>query len=310
MAAMLMAIVTLNGCSSAPPAPPESSVAVNVSGTRIQLDIQNPHANGPTVVLLSGHGAMGIGWVNVRAALPNDVRSVWIDRAGVGWSEPARSAETPQQQVSRLRDALQQAGLPGPYVIVGHSLGGAYAMLYAKRYPQDVAALALVSPTTPGLWSRLTPSTASDIRCWMNASSMMPALATIGVLNVWNPANEMLRDLPVREKRWGRAFARSVQHLRTTAEESQLTLPEGELLKAIDGWSPPKSVPVSLLIETDPPGEINDAREAEAKHLERLADGKLNVIRLFGAQHVNMITRPRYAEVIAEVIAQMVRQSR
>jgi pimeloyl-ACP methyl ester carboxylesterase len=306
----LSVALVLSGCGSVAPKPPESSFGIVVEGARLQLDERNLSAPGPTVVLLSGHGAMGIGWVNVRAALPSDIRSVWIDRAGVGWSEPAAETLTPQQQVQRLREALHRANSPKPYVVVGHSLGGAYAALYAKEYPEDVAALTLVSPTTAELWEHLAPSTADEIRRWMKRSSMMPWLATIGVLNVWNPADAMLQDLPSAEKATGRAFARSTSHLRATAEEAALTLPEGALLSAIRGWVPPSSQPTTLIIETDPPGDINDARETEARRLERAGGSNFKVIRLRGADHINMITRPTHARTIADSIAQTVRQVR
>ena len=39
--------------------------------------------------------------------------------------------------------------MPGPYVLVGHSLGGGFDLLYARTYPDEVAALVLVDSTLP-----------------------------------------------------------------------------------------------------------------------------------------------------------------
>ena len=64
--------------------------------------------------------------------------------------------------VTELHDLLAAADVPGPYVLVGHSLGGAFDLLYARTYPDEVAALVVVdSPLPPNrdlvapeLWER------------------------------------------------------------------------------------------------------------------------------------------------------------
>ena len=45
-----------------------------------------------------------------------------------------------------LRELLRAAGVPAPYVLAGHSLGGLYARHYAQRFPDEVAALLLLDP--------------------------------------------------------------------------------------------------------------------------------------------------------------------
>ena len=60
------------------------------------------------------------------------------DRAGYGWSAPRpgpRDADTVAQQLHAL---LQQAGITGPLVLMGHSMGGIYIRDYASQYPQGI----------------------------------------------------------------------------------------------------------------------------------------------------------------------------
>jgi pimeloyl-ACP methyl ester carboxylesterase len=62
---------------------------------------------------------------------------------------------TAQEVVDDLRALLAAAGEPGPYVLVGHSLGGLYVQLFAYRHPDEVAGLVLVDPTPEGFAERL-----------------------------------------------------------------------------------------------------------------------------------------------------------
>jgi pimeloyl-ACP methyl ester carboxylesterase len=72
--------------------------------------------------------------------------SVLYDRAGTGWSDPAELPRTAAEVTGELRDLLTVAGVPEPYVLAGHSLGGAYARHFAQRFPGAVAGLLLLDP--------------------------------------------------------------------------------------------------------------------------------------------------------------------
>lgn len=59
-----------------------------------------------------------------------------------------------------LNRALEVAGLHGPFLMVGHSIGGLHAQVFASRYPSEVAGLVLVSSTHPDqfkIWLNLIP---------------------------------------------------------------------------------------------------------------------------------------------------------
>src|SRR5918911_919289 len=68
--------------------------------------------------------------------------------ADAGCISPARAPAPAQRTAVSLTEdlhaLLMNAKVPGPYVLVGHSLGGILARLYASYYPSDVAGMVLV----------------------------------------------------------------------------------------------------------------------------------------------------------------------
>jgi len=111
-----------------------------------RLMLHRSGTGGPAVVFVPGAGLVGLDYVNVQARVAGLTTSVVYDRAGTGWSDLAALPRTAAEVTGELRDLLRTAGVPAPYVLVGHSLGGAYARHYAQRFPGEVAGLLLLDP--------------------------------------------------------------------------------------------------------------------------------------------------------------------
>jgi pimeloyl-ACP methyl ester carboxylesterase len=69
------------------------------------------------------------------------------DRSGLGWSDPGPRPHSAGRIADELHQLLDAAGVPAPYLLVGHSLGGMVVRLYAARHPDAVAGMVLVDPT-------------------------------------------------------------------------------------------------------------------------------------------------------------------
>jgi pimeloyl-ACP methyl ester carboxylesterase len=108
--------------------------------------------SGPTVVFESGIAATSQNWLSVQTSVAAYTRAVSYDRGGLGWSSPHTSERTPGNIASELRETLQQAGIPGPYVLVGHSFGGLVVRSFAMQYPDEVLGVVLVDPMRPEEW--------------------------------------------------------------------------------------------------------------------------------------------------------------
>ena len=98
------------------------------------------------VVFSSGLSDWSSIWALVQPAIGQRTRACSYDRAGLGYSDPAHRPATPIAAVEDLHALLHRSGTALPAVLVGHSMGGFYAKLYAALYPADVAGLVLVDP--------------------------------------------------------------------------------------------------------------------------------------------------------------------
>lgn len=98
------------------------------------------------MVFLPGAGSSGMDGFIVQKRAAELTTSVLYDRAGTGWSDRVELPRTSTQVTDELRELLRVAGVPAPYLLVGHSLGGLYARHYAQRFPDEVAGSVLVEP--------------------------------------------------------------------------------------------------------------------------------------------------------------------
>lgn len=125
---------------------PARGQRVDVGGYRLHISCIGDGS--PTVVLDAGQGGFSLDWSLIQPELATTTRVCAYDRAGYGWSDPSPQPRTPRQIAEELHTLLGNAGIEGPYVLVGHSAGGKHVRLYATRHPQDVAGMVLVDART------------------------------------------------------------------------------------------------------------------------------------------------------------------
>ena len=98
------------------------------------------------IVLLHGSGTSGAIWQRALPLLASGRRAIAPDLPGYGGSAPAGPGFDLEAVAVRLAEGLEEAGVPAPYDLVGHSMGGAVAMLLASRQPERVRRLVLAAP--------------------------------------------------------------------------------------------------------------------------------------------------------------------
>lgn len=102
------------------------------------------------MVFRSGLGSEAIDWRRVQPAIAAATAACVYDRAGYGFSDAATRRGDATNAVADLRALIGAARLRQPVVLVGHSLGGLFATMYAERFPRDVAGAVLVDPAFAG----------------------------------------------------------------------------------------------------------------------------------------------------------------
>ena len=127
---------------------PPPGQLVDVGGYRLHINCTG--SGSPTVVIVAGAGDWSTTWGGVvQPEVAKTTRVCTYDRPGLGWSEAAPLPGDAAQFAKELHTLLQNANVPGPYVMVGHSLGGFVVRIFAHDYAAEVAGVVLVDSMNP-----------------------------------------------------------------------------------------------------------------------------------------------------------------
>ena len=253
----------------------------DVGGHRLHLNCQG-HGS-PTVVLVNGLGELSAQWARITGPVAATSRVCAYDRAGQGWSDETGSPQDGLSAAEDLHTLLAVAGEPGPYILVGHSTGGAYALTYAARYPQQVAGMVLLDSSSPEQFTRM-PAYPRQYELMRRGFALLPTLRRLGLGHLLagasplpSPAAEQVTALTstpraARNARDEVSVIRDVftqaQTLRTLADRPLAVL-TASTSGTIDGWAGAQddlarlsSNRVHLTVDSTHPGLLEDARPA------------------------------------------------
>ena len=215
LVAVAGAVETVRGSSA--PGMPAGAQTYDVGGHRLYL--QCTGTGSPTVVLANGAGEDTGSWAWIAPAVARDTRVCSYDRAGQGWSETAGSPQDGVQLATDLHALLAAAHVPGPYVLAGHSVGGTYDLVFAARYPTEVAGLVLLDSSSPRQFA--LPEYPGLYDTYRRASALFPSLARLGLGRL--AFGNGFAGLPPEARAEEQALASSARELRSQRDEwSQL----------------------------------------------------------------------------------------
>ncbi len=138
----VLLVALLTSCASLPNSTTEK---INDRQTEFAL---TQHDTVP-VVFENGLGGRMEWWKEVLPEISKDTTTFAYNRPGYGNSDPVSTPRDGSHIVEELRTLLHSKDLKPPYILVGHSLGGLYLQLFARRYSAEISALILVDSTHP-----------------------------------------------------------------------------------------------------------------------------------------------------------------
>jgi pimeloyl-ACP methyl ester carboxylesterase len=193
---------------------------VDVGGR--SLHVHCTGSGSPTVLLQPGAGASSSNLAWITPAVAQDTRVCVYDRAGRGWSDPANTPQDATLIADDLHTLLQEAGIPGPYVLAGHSFGGLYSLTFAHRYPDQVAGMVLIDSTAPASAAPASPTSTSTEEAASSdlltrASALLSISGRLGLARLYAEAS--YGEMPAAARDELRATTSTAENLRSTIDE-------------------------------------------------------------------------------------------
>ena len=135
----------------------------------------------------------------------------------MGWSDAGPLPRDAAQFAKELHALLQNANIPGPYVLVGHSLGGFPVRVFTGMYPSEVAGVVLIDSMTPQQFTHSPPEVQSQSDSQSQPLSLPAVLARFGVVRLFVKLLGIVPlDHPMKKPTIRYMFARNIRQATLT----------------------------------------------------------------------------------------------
>ncbi|MBX5230420.1 alpha/beta hydrolase [Rhizobium sp. NLR9b] len=177
---------------------------IDIGGRNIHLDCRGQGS--PAVIFEAGLDGYGtLSWAKVHDSVARVTRACAYDRAGIMWSEPKSSPQHADAVAEDLQAVLLNAGEKGPFVLVGHSIGGPYSMAYTRKFGDQVAGLVFVGASHPDQVARFAEGANGQLDSTSEAMQFAASLARTGIIRLMATADGA-HDVPVHVTEKAKAF--------------------------------------------------------------------------------------------------------
>lgn len=170
---------------------------IDIGGHKLHLNTSGK--GNVTIICDAGLGGTSLGWSFVQKEVSKFARICSYDRAGYAWSDSPISKRTSLNIANELHLLLEQAKIPGPYILVGHSFGGANMMVFANLYPEEILGVVLVDSVHEDMLKKLPSPPQKLFGRFINHSVVQWLLAASGYKRLRNPTidiKQMFLPLP------------------------------------------------------------------------------------------------------------------
>lgn len=276
-----------------------------------RLHVQTVGDKPMTVILEAGSGESSLSWGDIPKELSDDATVVSYDRGGYGWSEAAMSERSGDNVIRELHHALQELNLPGPYLLVGHSLGGMYTRLFAQTYPDEVIGLVLVDARPEDDEMRTAPIYAEENFQSKPPATVLSLLKRSGMLRLFQDV--LLEGLVDKEDRG--LFINvtaSPAYFRAVEEEGKLSKVVEDQIRGQDlGDLPVRVIARGVAPDYEAAGISSEASKEIEQIWREGQEGMLSISRnaeLIIAEQSGHIVMKDQPELIIQVVRDLLKQ--
>jgi pimeloyl-ACP methyl ester carboxylesterase len=274
---------------------------VEVGGYKMHIDCTGQGT--PVVILDAGLGDSYISWRKVQPQMSPLTRVCSYDRAGLGYSESSPSERTSKVFAEELHTLLHNAGITGPVILVGHSMGGYDVRLFASRYHDDVAGMVLVDASHPEQRKRFPPALNDLDAGWIRDEEFLEFTMPLGIPRLLGFCGH---DAVVRAAECNFRNAReAVAELKTFPESAAQTAITGSLgdmplvVLSHDPSTPQPDLPEDLVKPT------NDAWQQMQTELAHLSSRGTQVIAKNSGHYIQHDRPDVVIDAVRNVVGQV-----
>lgn len=237
---------------------------VLVNGHQINVYVEG---DGPeTMVVLSGAGIASpiLDFKEVSESLSKQYKIVIVERAGYGYSDDSNHSRDVMEVLSETRQALSQANITGPFIILSHSMASLESLAWQEKYPDEVKVLIGLDWALPSSYENLKDNQALLTLAYWSSK--------IGLLRYF-PESFYIKNqtLTESERKQYRLLAYKQLMSQAMLHESQTVK---ENAKKVPSSINPK-IPTLLLVSN---GQGTSFSQSEWHHFaEKFASGQSNV---------------------------------
>jgi pimeloyl-ACP methyl ester carboxylesterase len=277
---------------------------VDIGGRRIHMVVAGQDMGQPTVILEAGMASFSSNFYWVQSELAGATRVVTYDRAGLGWSDPSPEPQDAYQSAQDLHTALINAGIPGPYVVAGHSYGGLVVRAFTDLYPEEVTGMVLIDASHPDQWAQIPAS--RDGKFNGRGNLFLGFLARLGVVRLLHLEKASYAGLPARPAAEMEAILAKPESWQTSGQAlliwNERTRPQINQARSLG------DLPLAVLSVTEQP-MFADVLTGLQDELAGLSTNSIHYT-VAGATHENLVAEQEHALLVAQTIRQVLESGR
>lgn len=280
---------------------PPPGQMVDVGGYR--LHIQCIGKGSPTVVLDAGLGGSSLDWNLVQGDLSQTTRVCAYDRAGMGWSDAGPQPRTPDHIARELYTLLTNAGIDGPYVLVGHSLGGKNIRMFTLQHPDLVAGMVLVDARSEYVDEHTSPAEAQAFqREIASQGNLYGVTRRLGLIRLFGAGMWRTPGMPEKISTEMALLTTSQRSIDTQAAEAAGRAEDDTKLDAAPSLG---NLPLVVLASEQNMTQTPFWPEAQKRQAALSTNGRLMVVK--GSGHYIQLEQPA---VVLDAVRQVVAEAR